>query len=561
MLGHRQSEKRSSASSLPSSSDPKGKEQAAASEWQRVRGVPAGRDVFQYAPLKAPCNFRILQLHWNSREYGVSLGGSLLEASLDSHPEYYALSYTWGDPTLSEEIIIDGKVFKITANCASALRRMLWGRFSRTIWVDSICINQCSAPEALEERSRQVAMMDEIYRHAVRVNVHLGEGNQATDAACKTLKSLSRAYIGATLPSPLRKIFKIVYEKRADDALTPSLQMEATRPEDKVYAFYGICKRLGFELPTPNYQKPLAVIYTEATRAIISYDQELSYLSSVNERPGGIDGLPSWVPDFSDCFRYFSPTSPPRRSMPMRQNAMASGSSQWQYRLGPTGQRLELKGRRLDTICAVGQPWKVDFSTSPLVTQNRPPTADEQLLVSLVNCIGSCFDVIQGCNHCPRGGVAIESMARVLLNGLPNGHDLEVPGDLARYLSVLVAASRSEDNISHTGLVDAEDNPAGFGQLGHYAHSKGMELTTLLLLFGFSWKTLIRTTHDFLGMASYSTMVGDLVVVFHGSSTASVIRSCADGFKYVGPAFVDGIMDGEFWCTRSTSDDELFVLL
>jgi hypothetical protein len=72
------------------------------------------------------------------------LRGTLVEASLDHVPEYFALSYTWGDSSLSDVIFIDGRALKITQTCATALRRMLKGKFKRTIWVDSICINQAS---------------------------------------------------------------------------------------------------------------------------------------------------------------------------------------------------------------------------------------------------------------------------------------------------------------------------------------------------------------------------------------------------------------------------------
>jgi len=65
----------------------------------------------------------------------------LIEASTEAPPEYYALSYTWGDPALCETIEIDGRQLRIMTSCA-ALRRMLRGKMRRYIWVDSICINK-----------------------------------------------------------------------------------------------------------------------------------------------------------------------------------------------------------------------------------------------------------------------------------------------------------------------------------------------------------------------------------------------------------------------------------
>ncbi|KAH7374321.1 heterokaryon incompatibility, partial [Pyrenochaeta sp. MPI-SDFR-AT-0127] len=101
---------------------------------------------------------------------------------LDNVPEYFALSYTWGEAALCKDITLDGgKVLKITQNCADALRRMMRGKTERMIWVDSICINQSES--GLEERGQQVALMDEIYRKAGQVNVFLGVGDAASDTA------------------------------------------------------------------------------------------------------------------------------------------------------------------------------------------------------------------------------------------------------------------------------------------------------------------------------------------------------------------------------------------
>jgi hypothetical protein len=104
---------------------------------------------FTYKPLSHPRSFRILRLtrkvptdpsrtDWDN----IELHGSIVEASLDNVPEYFALSYTWGSSSLDDEIRIDGRVLRITRNCADALRRMLKGKLKRMLWVDSICINQ-----------------------------------------------------------------------------------------------------------------------------------------------------------------------------------------------------------------------------------------------------------------------------------------------------------------------------------------------------------------------------------------------------------------------------------
>lgn len=91
--------------------------------------------------------------------------------SLESKPDYETLSYVWGDPVLSNEIISNGSVIRITKNLHTALSYLRSPDVPRVIWADGICINQSD----LDERSCQVRIMDDIYRQARGVQIWLGE--------------------------------------------------------------------------------------------------------------------------------------------------------------------------------------------------------------------------------------------------------------------------------------------------------------------------------------------------------------------------------------------------
>ena len=99
------------------------------------------------------------------------LSCALSVVSLESRPDYETLSYVWGDPNLSNEIITNSSVIKITKNLHTALRYLRSPDVPRAIWADGICINQSD----LNERSCQVRMMDDIYREARGVQIWLGE--------------------------------------------------------------------------------------------------------------------------------------------------------------------------------------------------------------------------------------------------------------------------------------------------------------------------------------------------------------------------------------------------
>ncbi|KAM3422452.1 hypothetical protein BST61_g2800 [Cercospora zeina] len=91
---------------------------------------------------------------------------------------YTALSYSWaldnGDDSLSHRLTLSNKVVSITQNLSQGLRRIRSKTDSESrLWVDALCINQNNETE----RSAQVALMFEIFRHAERCIVWLGEGS------------------------------------------------------------------------------------------------------------------------------------------------------------------------------------------------------------------------------------------------------------------------------------------------------------------------------------------------------------------------------------------------
>ncbi|KAJ2893719.1 heterokaryon incompatibility [Zalerion maritima] len=134
-------------------------------------------------------------------------------------PPYVALSYTWGDPTISEQIKCNSVDIDVTISLANALRVLrelpaegdpagngvsvisrshplhsgnrVWSGIARNIneeelvrtrragkpsserffWIDALCINQEDKPES----AAQVATMRDIYSRADKVRVFLGK--------------------------------------------------------------------------------------------------------------------------------------------------------------------------------------------------------------------------------------------------------------------------------------------------------------------------------------------------------------------------------------------------
>ncbi|ERS97523.1 hypothetical protein HMPREF1624_05692 [Sporothrix schenckii ATCC 58251] len=101
---------------------------------------------------------------------------TLVETRFGDKPKFHALSYTWGhkapdDPT----IMLNGFPFVVRRNLFDALiffrRQNQAADAGRQFWIDAICINQSD----VEERNRQVRIMDQIYFRATEVVVWLGK--------------------------------------------------------------------------------------------------------------------------------------------------------------------------------------------------------------------------------------------------------------------------------------------------------------------------------------------------------------------------------------------------
>lgn len=147
---------------------------------------------YQHVPILQPRSIRIIYLEPASDLQSL-LRCSLEVMSLDGvlHPvhQYTALSYAWDAQTPSSEIECDGGILLVTPNCEAAMRRLRSSTEMQILWIDSICIDQSA--NALEERSGQVALMNEIYRNASRVIVWVGDSDSAMEMALKTMTEIA----------------------------------------------------------------------------------------------------------------------------------------------------------------------------------------------------------------------------------------------------------------------------------------------------------------------------------------------------------------------------------
>lgn len=108
--------------------------------------------------------------------------------SLDLDPEYHALSYVWGDASITTDILVNSKTFSTTTNLVAALRTLALHLNGKVlIWADAICINQ----QDDEERSSQVQVMSFIFKKAELVAAWLGPEEDQSTEVIELLKQLA----------------------------------------------------------------------------------------------------------------------------------------------------------------------------------------------------------------------------------------------------------------------------------------------------------------------------------------------------------------------------------
>ena len=146
-----------------------------------------------YSPLsKTDSEIRLLEI--------ISPGNSISPTRCRLHtvrmsdsPIYTALFYVWGDPLITEEMILDGTLFNITKSLGSALRlvKYYWSHLypdrdpaEFRLWADAICIYQGD----LAERNHQVKLMGQIYSEAETAIRQLASEDRLVHTAIKTYK-------------------------------------------------------------------------------------------------------------------------------------------------------------------------------------------------------------------------------------------------------------------------------------------------------------------------------------------------------------------------------------
>ena len=154
-----------------------------------------------YSRLTPKGEFRLLEILPGTGE--AALRCHLHVCSMrENRGAYEALSYTWDTRweyrqwvnTASNKPIIEcnGVEMEVGANLYTALHRLRLEASTRVVWADAVCIDQSN----VSERSRQIAVMGDIFRHAHGVLVWLGTDEDPDQVSDIFATASSRAFAG-----------------------------------------------------------------------------------------------------------------------------------------------------------------------------------------------------------------------------------------------------------------------------------------------------------------------------------------------------------------------------
>ena len=174
----------------------------------------SGSGLFKHSPLLLEDSTRLLLL-LPAKDPKDPIECQLMEVPLgatnvSATRKYEALSYVWGAPSGSFPIICHGKSLLFTENCLAALIRLRQPSSIRTLWIDTISIDQSEDEISIQERNVQVAKMGQIYAEAERIVVWLGAGSKPAWIALERLgrhgvidRTLSKGSEGNVAHRPL----------------------------------------------------------------------------------------------------------------------------------------------------------------------------------------------------------------------------------------------------------------------------------------------------------------------------------------------------------------------
>lgn len=300
--------------------------------------------------------------------------------------------------------------------------------------------------------------------------------------------------------------------------------MSATRlctdPRDKVYGLLGLATMTNLKVLKkirPNYDAPVAVVYTNVFRTIFEATRSLELLIQCGSRNSSdhvtIPHLPSWVPNFNIPFQRITET------------ITMSGSFAAAATKGDAVLRCNRDALDVPSILEVSAVRIAGVVHSV----EKPPVADEmeELSGRVLNWVRAAQSLYVGDHSCyPTGEPVVDALCLTLCQGMT---DTRLPFDClsTSFLDLKADFLNFVRNPSH----DVLQRP--IMALAEHNH--------------FQDHAFVTTDLGYFGVANTDTRVGDVICVILGCLSPIILRPMPteNVFQVVGCCYIHGFSDGE----------------
>ena len=312
--------------------------------------------------------------------------------------------------------------------------------------------------------------------------------------------------------------------------------LQATEKKDHVYALLGMASdtdRLGIKL---DYSKSCAEAFMQVAEGLLVGQRNLQILSRC-QTPKKVEGLPSWVPDWSQRTDHTMWSA--------KYSLYSAGGSDGSTSITIRDRAIGLSGALASIVKELGPSW------------NDEESLDDPRFI--------------------RGSLAeIETFARKNCHAYSSDKELEA----AIYRTPILDSEfslhpeRGETTIrasigaraafaAYRSLRDDAD--VYDSQLGQRVDPNRLFVYMVSLLLGLRRRCIFATDKGYLGLGPRNLETGDLICVFPGAAVPFALRERDDGVgrlestvwtkerrecELVGECYVHGIMDGELWKGR-----------
>lgn len=321
---------------------------------------------------------------------------------------------------------------------------------------------------------------------------------------------------------------------RLHQALHNTTGFQASMKQDHIYGLFGMVSDLDSLSIDVNYSRPVAATYTQVAKALITKQKQLVILARC-QLPKSVDGLPSWVPDWSQI--------PNLRLWRAEFRLYDAGGPSILQSIECSNDLLTVSGYEFDVIHRAGPSWSHEqLSVEPPYEMLRDVLRETESFA------------IQECSAYSSQEKLADAIVRTPIA------DAEMSSSADRDRTTIRATTSCHSAFQALKCGDRRSVMNMPTQFRSYVTYVTAELLH---------RRLFVTRKGYLGLGPHGTSEGDLVCVLRGAQVPFVMReqttpgrvpgtfwkrekiSC----ELVGEAYVHGIMDGEVWTSLQTGKD------